>query len=176
MAASGERDPRVFRNQEGALIVAILGCVVVALGISRIIADWNEPYVATVDAAVLLPCAWFFFFRFARAGVYVTPSGVRVLNPHRTVHLAWHEIERFSIGAKGLLPRVGIAELTNGRSVGLYGVSAPNPTFRPGDRKAENIITDLNKRLERSRAASAPYHPRSEVVSASTRPPLSRHQ
>jgi hypothetical protein len=92
------------------------------------------------------------FALFAIAGVarvWMEDRGVRIVNAGRTFMLDWDEIERFSLGRHGLLRKVGIAELRNGRRVAIWGIQGPNAARRRDEVAATRLIAAMNAELER---------------------------
>jgi hypothetical protein len=98
--------------------------------------------LATVPLFVL---AWFIVFRWARAGVFVVQDGVRILNPLKTIAVAWQDIRCFRVGAHGIWSKIGIVELSDGREIVLLGICAPNSLTRPTNKIAESLVSDLEK-------------------------------
>jgi len=86
----------------------------------------------------------------------IEDRGVRVVNTRRTFLLRWNDIERFSLGRYGLLREVGIAELRDGRRVGIWGIQGPNAVRRRSTVSAKRLIGAMNAELARRRPAAEP--------------------
>ncbi len=63
----------------------------------------------------------------------------------------WEEISTFSVGAKGILTKVGILERHDGELIAMWAVQGPNPATRPNNRAAERVIERLNEELHAQR-------------------------
>jgi len=122
----------------GTAFVAILGLALIGV-----------PGAGAGAVALLLMAVLGFVgtHRGARAGARVDARGVTIVNPRRSVTIQWSMLEGFSVGAKGLWPRVGIAHLRDGSSVTIWGIQGPNPRTRPENRSAEKLIDALNAHL-----------------------------
>jgi hypothetical protein len=103
------------------------------------------PYAGILATVPLFVLAWFIVFRWGRAGVFVVQDGVRILNPFKTTTVAWRDIRRFRVGARGIWPKSGIVELSDGREIELIGICAPNPLTRPSNKTAESLVSDLEE-------------------------------
>ena len=80
-------------------------------------------------------------------GVRVGATGIVIRGMLRTRRVLWSELEKFSFGATGLFPAVGIARLVDGRQFAITAIST-GPVARPQARaKAEAIIAELNQLL-----------------------------
>ena len=86
----------------------------------------------------------------------IEDRGVRVVNTRRAVLLRWNDIERFSLGRHGLLREVGIAELRDGRRVGIWGIQGPNAVRRRSTPSAQRLVGAMNAELARRRSAAEP--------------------
>lgn len=94
------------------------------------------------------------FLLFALVGVgrvWIEEHGVKVINTGRSFLIPWDDIERFSIGPRGLMRKVGIAELHDGRRVSMWGIQGPNAATRRSDVAADRLIAAMNAELERRR-------------------------
>lgn len=94
----------------------------------------------------------------ARAGLAVvvtTERGVRVRNIRGTTFVPWSEVDRFSVGAQGMLTKVGLLERRNRSPIAMWAIQGPNPATRPNNRVAERMIERLNEELEQHRASDA---------------------
>jgi hypothetical protein len=96
---------------------------------------------------VTLGISGYFLTDRAVRGIRVSDSGVVIMNPTRSTEVAWADLERFSIGSRGMYSRTGIAHLRDGSSVAMWGVQGPNPLTRPGESSAERQVDALNARL-----------------------------
>jgi hypothetical protein len=90
--------------------------------------------------AVLL-LAGFVVGRLARAGAFITPEGITVVNPLKTVRIPREEVAGFAF--KGT---TGSIELRDGSRVAVWGIQARNGS--PGARRApEAAIAALEARF-----------------------------
>jgi hypothetical protein len=128
----------------GAGVIAVV-LIVYAIKLAAIGKAWPGIPV------LLVMCLPFIAFclRMAITKVHVETDGVRIVNMTRTVFVRWEEIGKFSVGRHGLLPKVGIAELRDGRQIGMWAIQGPNPVTRPNNRNAEHLIDGLNAELAR---------------------------
>lgn len=92
-----------------------------------------------------------FMMRLARACARVESRGVLVVNLRQSTFVPWEDIVSFSIGPLGLLPKIGIVELRDGRRIPIVGIQGPNPMMRPNNKSAERLIDLLNDELRRHR-------------------------
>ena len=147
-SSDGPDRVRVYRNR-GPAILAFCGAVFFAvIGIVAAASDLRDQVVVGVfDLVFCGGLAWFFAFRYARAGVWVTKEGVRIRNPFRTVSLRWSEIDRFSAHPSGIWPKIGVARLENGAEVRIFAI-----TGRAHDSGADNLVDALNGHLADVRA------------------------
>jgi hypothetical protein len=83
--------------------------------------------------------------------VWLEEPGVRIINKGRTFLVAWEDIDHFTLGRHGLVRRVGIAALRDGRRVPIWGIQGPNAATRRDDIAAERLIAAMNAELERRR-------------------------
>jgi len=146
---------KVFRSKEQSIGIALFG----GIGSVLIVAD-----AITIDSPnVSLPerVAWitvgfgagaFCLLRAARAGVYVLPEGVRIVNPFRTKFVPWRQIAQFSLRRWGPFPLIGLVDLTDHSSEHIFGIAAPNPLTRPRNRSAQKLIAELNEVLDLARS------------------------
>ncbi|MGH2716911.1 MAG: PH domain-containing protein [Thermoleophilaceae bacterium] len=131
----------------GVLVaIALVLFVLVRGGIAA--AETGKAWIVPVALLIVAPGIWL-GLRTARARIRIEDGGVRITNVLRTVVVPWEAVDRFSIGPRGLLPRVGIAELRNGRRITIWGIQGPNPLTRPKPGEAEEIIEELNRALAR---------------------------
>lgn len=97
---------------------------------------WLVFFVAFLYASV---------FRFAPSGAYVADAGVAIRNPmSRRRFYAWSEIEDFTVGKWGVVPRMGYLRPKKGPSVHIFAILAAIPSQRedPG-----RMIGMLNEEL-----------------------------
>jgi len=94
----------------------------------------------------------FCLLRAARAGVYVLPEGIRIVNPFRTKFVPWRQIARFSLRRWGPFPLIGHVDLTDHSSQHIFGIEAPNTPTRPRNRSAQKLIAELNQVLDLARS------------------------
>jgi hypothetical protein len=104
------------------------------------------------------------FLLFALVGVgrvWIVEDGVKVINTGRSFLIPWDDIERFSMGRRGLVRKVGIAELHDGRRIAMWGIQGPNAATRRSDVAAARLIAAMNAELERRRprAVETPESP-----------------
>ena len=89
----------------------------------------------------------YYLLRMRKVGVYGTATGIRVVNPFTSRSLSWDQIVRFRVGAHGMSPRMGIADLTGGDHVGLWAIQGPSRVVRRGNQEAEQAVEALNELL-----------------------------
>jgi Bacterial PH domain len=87
---------------------------------------------------------YFLIFRVAGSGVRALPDRVRVVNPFATRTIRWSEVRRFDIEPWSFFPGMGTVVLRSGRAIRVFGIQAPHPMIRPGDRHAEDLMAELN--------------------------------
>jgi hypothetical protein len=147
MNTHAEPDHTWYRSREQRVLVMVGGyfasAFVAVMGLALI----DVPGAAVGSLAMLVVAALGFFgtYRCARAGARVDDRGVTIVNPTRAVEIGWPDIDRFSVGAYGPWPRIGVAHLRDGSRVVIWGIQGPNPTTRGKNRSAENLIGQLNE-------------------------------
>jgi hypothetical protein len=138
---------RVFRSKEQAIGIALFALIGSSLAVAEALTI-DGTAVSTLERVlwVTLGLAWgaFSLLRGARAGVYVIPEGVKILNPLRTTFVPWSRLARFTLRRWGPFPLMGHAVLTDDSSVHIFGIEAPNPLTRSRNQSAQKLIADLN--------------------------------
>jgi hypothetical protein len=143
-----------YRNQGYSQLLTMVAAVFAAGAVIFAISRTDATVAGRwVPAAVVVAISLFCWFRLAKAGVYADDRGIRVLNPFRTVHLAWDDIERFTARAHKGFPALGFAELADGGEVELWGIQARSPS-EPSKKVARELVAELNERLAQERARS----------------------
>jgi hypothetical protein len=94
--------------------------------------------------AFVLVVGYFLIFRVAGSGVRPLPEAVRIVNPFGTRTIRWSEVRRFDVEPWSFFPGMGRVLLRNGRAIRVFGIQAPHPMIRPGDRHAEEMMSELN--------------------------------
>jgi hypothetical protein len=140
-----------------------VGVAVVGIALSVDLVNHGDAWPGVAEQALIVipPVAW--LARAGITGVHIEADAVRIVNITRTLRIPWRDLEGFSIGQRGILPRVGIAHLRDGRQITIWSIQGPNPLTRPKNRDAERMMDDLNAELDAHRP----------VVSASAASPTS---
>ncbi len=91
--------------------------------------------------------------RFARCGVHVTASGVRVTNMLSTTDLAWQQIKEFKLSPVGAC----LIRLKDGRWVSIIGIEQTNLAWLTNrqDTPERRMISELNELLREHAGNSA---------------------
>ena len=110
-----------------------------------------------VALVVGLTPLWPFVIRAARMCAIGSRRGSYVRNFRRTRFVPWSEIDRFTVGTLGILPKVGILEQHDGERIPIAGIQGANVVSLPKKRSAERVIERLNHELrERQSTAEEP--------------------
>jgi hypothetical protein len=121
---------KVFRSKENSVGIALFGGISSVLIVADAIAI-DSPNVSLPErvAWIAIGFGWgaFCILRAARAGVYVLPEGIKIVNPFRTKFVPWRQIARFSLRRWGPFPLMGHIDLANQSSEHIFGIEAPNP-------------------------------------------------
>jgi hypothetical protein len=150
-ASDLRRSYRTWEQSIGVGILGVIGSTFVTLG--GLAMSMAPTAVVGVLMTLVGVLGYLGTWRAVRAGVRADEHGVVIMNPLRSTTVPWAEVERFSVGAHGLWPRVGIVHLRDGSTVAIWGIQGPNPVVRPKNRSAERLIVSLNHRLEAARCA-----------------------
>jgi len=146
---------KVFRSREQSVVIALFGGIGSVLAVAEAITiddpDVTRPErVAWIIGGLALGA--FCLLRGARAGVYVLPEGIRIVNPFRTKIVPWRQIAQFSLRSWGPFPLMGHVDLIDHSSEHIFGIEAPNPLTRPRSRSAQKLIAELNEVLDLARS------------------------
>jgi len=87
-----------------------------------------------------------FLVRSIWCSVRVEANGIRVVNLLQSRFFAWTDIEAFTLGPWGMVPRRGIVILRDGSRHGMVAVAAHGRVLGP-DRGAQKTISELNQVL-----------------------------
>jgi Bacterial PH domain len=143
----------VYRTRSQALVGRLVAGWLTALAVFlsvKLISHGNAwPGVALMALIFIPPVVW--LARASLTGVHVEEGGVRIVNITRTLTIPWRNLERFSVGQRGILPRVGIAHLRDGRQIAIWAIQGPNPLTRSKNRDAERMMDALNAELDARR-------------------------
>lgn len=144
---------RTYRSRGQAIGIATFAIGSFAISAPSIVAlarTDGGPWWPALTIAVLV---WGVFamaaVRGARARVVVGPTGVRVVNPFKSVDAAWQDIRRFYVEEQGFFAPCGRLELVDGRSVRLFAVQGSS--FARGRRHVEDLVEALNDELRERR-------------------------
>ena len=146
---------KVFRSREQSVVIALFGgiisAVIVAEALTTDVSNVSQP-----ERMVWIICGLglgaFVLLRAARAGVYVLPEGIRIVNPFRTRFVPWRQIAQFSLRDWGPFPLMGHVDLIDHSSEHIFGIEAPNPLTRRRNRSAQKLIAELNEVLDLARS------------------------
>lgn len=146
---------KVFSSKEQSVGIAVFGGLGSAVMVAEAIAI-DSPNVSLPERVAWIAVGFgagaFFLLRAARAGVYVLPEGIRIVNPFRTKFVPWRQIARFSLRRWGPFPLMGHVDLADHSSEHIFGIEAPNPLTRPRNRSALKLIAELNEVLDLARS------------------------
>jgi hypothetical protein len=146
---------KVFRSREQSVVITLFGgiCSIVAVGEAIAI---DDPDVTRPERVAWIICGLglgaFSVLRAARAGVYLLPEGIRIVNLFRTKFVPWHQIAQFSLRDWGPFPLMGHVDLIDHSSEHIFGIEAPNPLTRPRNRSAQKLIAELNEVPDQARS------------------------
>ncbi len=92
----------------------------------------------------------FFFGRYARAGLYISQSGVKIVRLGRTILVPWDQADRFVVGPRGLM-QVAHLKLRSGETLWIEGIGGRR--FRPPefDSDLHARIIEMNEALKHLR-------------------------
>lgn len=140
---------RVYRSREGA-IISLVCAFLSPVGIS-LLALLSPGRMSAASQALFIALGLVlaaFFLRAAVSAVRIEASGVRVVNPLSVRRFSSSDIECFTLGRWGLLPRNCLVILRGGSRIGVWAISARNPNFFKHDSAAEGRVAELNQRLK----------------------------
>jgi hypothetical protein len=136
---------RIYRSPDWTRGLWLTGAGVTVGLVARILDAQNlerGELVAALGFVVLV--GYFLIFRVAGSGVRARPDVVRIVNPFATRTVRWSEVRRFDVEPWSFFPGMGTVILRNGRAIRVFGIQAPHPMIRPGDRHAEDLMAELN--------------------------------
>ena len=98
-------------------------------------------------ALVVCLLSAFCIARLARAGVFTSEEGIRILNPLRTVTVPWKRVRRFTLNRHRGFPGMGFVELLDGEPIEIWGIQARsrNPSAQA---HAQSVVDALNEHLD----------------------------
>jgi hypothetical protein len=139
-----------FSSREQRLGLAIVGLVGVAVFTGyAVTAHSRAERFSEAILTILLAAA---MLRLISARVVLTADGeLTVVNAMRTIRLRAAEVSAVRIGRWGILPRIALIDLFDGRCLHAFGIQGPNPAFRAGNQSAERLVEELNERIRSSR-------------------------
>lgn len=141
---------RAFRTWYPALIAAVVGFLFPVAVISSVFRGSSSLLGQWLPSALAILFGGFLLVRVARSGVYTLGSGVKVLNPFKSVEIPWLAIRRFSLGRCAFsFPLIGRLELEDGTIVCIWGIQGPNPFVWISRRSADDVVNLLNDELKR---------------------------
>lgn len=141
------RNEQVFRNGAYPVLgTAMITAGVVAVAVAVVVAhDVAAIAVVAVIGALFASSGW---IAYIRPRVVADDTGVTVVNPTRTVQLAWSQIERFHAGRLLYIVPRGRDQ----RQVAAWAVQAANLARMLGRTShADRVASDLNRLLVRHR-------------------------
>jgi hypothetical protein len=140
---------RVYRSRAGAIIALVCAFLSpVAISLPALLSPGRMNTVAQAFFVALGLVLAVLFLRAAVSAVRIEASGVRVVNPLSVRRYSWADIECFTLGRWGLLPRNCLVNLRGGSRIGVWAISARNPNFFRHDSAAEGMVAELNQRLK----------------------------
>ena len=147
-----------YRNPHFSQMMMV---VAVVFAIGGILISATRPDGGTVGnwapAGVMVLLSVFVYLRLARAGVYASDEGIRVVNPLKTVKVPWEHLIRFTARPNKGFPLIGFAQRVDGSEVELWGVQARSGSSG-AKRIVDQVIAQLNERLALART-QAREHP-----------------
>lgn len=143
---------RVYHSRGQAWGIAITGVVGGALIVTTPLGgDHQASWGLWVGLSVGGVACAAICLRVAMNGVYPSDTGLKIVNPLRSVFVPWDQINRFTVKTWGIFPLMGHALLKDGSAIRIFGIQPPNVVFRPNNRSAERVIGELNYLLLRKR-------------------------
>jgi Bacterial PH domain len=101
-----------------------------------------------INAPFFVAGIWF-VVRGQRVGARVLPHVIVVVNPFRTRRIEWKDIERFTWGRIGIMPKVGI-ELSDGSLIPVFGLPVGGRGL--GESSTARALNELNRQLAKHRS------------------------
>jgi hypothetical protein len=139
------RHRRIYRSPDWARGLCLTGAGVTVGLVARVLdAEGLGRGELVAALAFVLAVGYFLIFRVAGSGVRALPHAVRVINPFATRTIRWSDVRRFDVEPWSFFPGMGTVFLRNGRAIRVFGIQAPHPMIRPGDRHAEDLMAELN--------------------------------
>lgn len=141
--------PHVYRSRTqsfGLTMMILANDVLIGAGIAR-----NTDRAGLVAFGII----WIVLFtvvfgRAAAAGIFASPTGIRVRNVFSNSNFRWEEIERFEIDAeRGWFPQVCRIYTKTGRVKRVFGIQETNVAMRlPMEKRpAAQLVSKLNEML-----------------------------
>jgi Bacterial PH domain len=143
-----------LRSREQSIVLAVGGAVFALLSIGEGLteADMTDRLVWCAAAAFFVAIS----VRLAMMGARPEHDGIRVRNLVWTRLIPWGEVRQFRVGDRGVLRRVAIADLVDGRTKTIAGIAGPPFSTRPRSRTAEDLVDHLNGLLNATRDGMGP--------------------
>jgi hypothetical protein len=139
------RHRRIYRSPDWARGLWLTGAGVTVGLVARVLdAEGLGRGELVAALGFVVAVAYFLIFRVAGSGVRALPHAVRVVNPFATRTIHWSDVRRFDVEPWCFFPGMGTVILRNGRAIRVFGIQAPHPMVRPGDRHAEDLMAELN--------------------------------
>jgi Bacterial PH domain len=148
MAADVVPPCRVYQSRLQVVIGWALSAVAIGIGVVVLLLPTAHRHGGFVIAGVAFLVA-VGLARFARCGVRISTSGIRVTNMLRTTDLEWGQIREFKLSPVGAC----LIGLKDGRWVSIIGIEQTNLAWltRRQDTPERRMIVELNELLERTR-------------------------
>jgi Bacterial PH domain len=148
MAAEGVSTDHVYQSRPQVLLGWCSAAVMAGVGVMVLLLPTAHRHGGYVIAGAAFAAA-VAAARFARCGVRVSASGVRVTNMLRTTDLEWDQIKEFKLSPVGAC----LIGLNNGRWIALIGIEQTNLAWltRRRDTPERHMIAELNETLARTR-------------------------
>ncbi len=158
LGLAGDNERVVYRvrfTMAGALTCysgMLLVLAISAFGSRARLELWQSILEVSAGAVLIIPA-----FRLALASVRVRTGGITVVNPFRTYHIAWDQIDRFEIGAyKSAIFEFCLNHLADGKVIPACGLgTVPNQPRRRASVEARQGCDALNERLAMERPGVA---------------------
>ena len=85
------------------LLMTAIGLALGAFATHELAVLWDRgQFLGSTGTVPLFALAWFIVFRCARAGVYTTADGIKIVNPFKTVRVRWQAVKQFSVRSHGI--------------------------------------------------------------------------
>jgi hypothetical protein len=144
MAADATSPDRIYRSRSQVVVGWCSAAVMLGVGIVVLLLPTARHHGGYVIAGVAVVAA-VGMARFARCGVRVSASGVRVTNMLRTTDLEWGKIREFKLSPVGAC----LVGLKDGRWIATTGIEQTNWAWltKRQDTPERRMIAELNEFL-----------------------------